>query len=175
MVEILVLKRYKKENGNLVMQKGENWHCELPWPHGPPQRVTWLAFTKQATKPTEPLNVNCFQTLLCKPWIIFKNELLCVAYCVHFENYKSKQTIECQINQELGIFFQQDQQIEALKKKYICIKLYRKKIWCISKHNEINCLIFIPGFFSQENSQCLKIKLPELRKKRWWRSPRINL
>lgn len=35
-------------------------------------------------------------------------------------------------------------------------------------------LIFIPGFFSQENSQCLKIKLPELRKKRWWRSPRIN-
>ena len=82
----------------------ENLHCELLWPHGPPQRVTWLAFAKQATNPTEPLNVNCFQTLLCKPWIIFKNELLCVAYCVHFQNYKSKQTIECQINQELSLF-----------------------------------------------------------------------
>ena len=34
----------------------------------------------------------------------------------------------------------------------------------LSKHNEINFLIFIAGFFSQENSQCLKIKLPEFRK-----------
>ena len=107
----------------------------MPWPHGPPQRVTWLAFTKQATKPTEPLNVNCFQTLLCKPWIIFKNELLCVAYCVHFQNYKSKQTMECQINQELSIFFQNSNSFvyqlgseNWSSKKEVEIKLHRKKI-----------------------------------------------